>query len=253
MTVLLQFALLGLIQGLTEFLPVSSSGHLVLLSSFFGLQESLFVSILLHVATLLSIFVVMRKEILCLVRKPFSKESQKLLISTLVTFLIVLLIYDFAKNSYFESYVPFFFMITACLLILTDLLAPKNIQPRELTTKQSVIMGIAQGLAIFPGISRSGATICAGIFSKGDKEKVAKQSFLMSIPIILASLVMEIIELAGTGGNLAIPVVPMIASFIVAFVVGAFSLRFMIKLTCKIKFRYFAYYLIILSLISIFI
>lgn len=253
MIVVLQFALLGLIQGLTEFLPVSSSGHLVLFGSIFGLEESLFVSILLHVATLLSICVVMRREIWNLIRHPFSKEMKNLLISSLVTFLIVLLIYDFAKNSFFENYVPLFFMITACVLIATDLVASKKDCCNEIKTKQSVIMGIAQGLAIFPGISRSGATICAGIFSKGDKEKVAKHSFLMSVPVIIASLLMEIVEVAGANKALSIPVLPMIVSFIIAFVVGVLSLRFMIKLTCKIKFRYFAYYLMILSLISLFI
>jgi len=252
MSVFLQFAILGLLQALTEFLPVSSSGHLFLLSKYFNIEESLFISIILHIATLLSIFVVMRKELWTLIKHPFSKEMRNLVISSVATFLIVILFYDFVKSLSLENYVPFFFMLTACVLIVTDLFATKKAKTKELNKKQSLIMGIAQGIAVFPGLSRSGSTICAGVFAGANKEKVAKHSFLMSVPIILASLVMEIVELGKTG-IASVPIHPLILGFLVAFIVGIFSLRFMIKVTCKVRFRYFAYYLIFISLILLFV
>ena len=211
------------------------------------------VSILLHVATLLSVCVVMRKEILYLIKHPFSREMKNLIISTMISFFVVLLIYDFAKHSYIENYLPLFFMITACVLVITDLFVSKQKASCELNKKSSLIMGIAQGLAVFPGISRSGATICAGLLSNGEKEEVAKHSFLMSLPIILASLVMEFVELGCGGEFISIPVLPMIFAFILAFIVGVVSLKFMIKITCKVKFRYLALYLIALSIVSFFV
>ena len=251
MSVVMQFVVLGLLQGLTEFLPVSSSGHLVLFSEYFGIEETLFVSIILHVATLLSICFVMRKELWQIIKNPFSKEMRNLVISSIATFFMVLLLYDFAKSSYLDNYVPFFFMLTASVLILTDIFAPQKTNgSNELNKTQSLIMGVAQGIAVFPGLSRSGATICAGVFSGANKERVAKHSFLMSIPIILASLVMEMVDL-GEFGLLSVPILPLILGFVIAFLVGVLSLKFMIKLTCKVKFRYFAYYLIVLSIISL--
>ena len=247
--VYLSFIVLGLLQGLTEFLPISSSGHLVLFSRIFGISETLFVSIILHAATLLSICVVMRKELWKLIKNPFSKQTLHLIISTIFTLIIALCLYGVAKQSYLDNFVSFGFMITACLLILTDVFArQKN---KSLDKKQSAIMGIAQGLALFPGISRSGATICSGVLSGGNKEEVTKHSFLMSIPIILGSLLMEIIEFKGSVVDVSF--LPLLIGFIIAFVAGVLSLKFMLKLTNKIKFRYFAYYLILLSILSFFI
>lgn len=249
---ILYFIVLGLIQGFTEFLPVSSSGHILIFSRFFGIEESLLVSIVLHVATLLSIMVVMRKEIFNLIKKPFSKEMRKLLISTLVTFIIVLLLYDIAKQSYLENYVSFAFMLTAVILILTEIYNKKEIKLKEFTYKNSVIMGVAQGLAIFPGLSRSGFTICAGIISGGEKEKVSKFSFLMSVPVILGSLVAEMIDISSA--NIVFhDFWGLMIGFIVAFVVGIFALKFMIKITKKTRLLPFALYLIGFSIVTMFI
>ena len=252
MTTYIYFIVLGLLQGLTEFLPVSSSGHLVLFSYIFGIEDSLFVSIVLHLATLLSVCVVMHKDIWNLIRHPFSKEMRNLVISTLVTLLIVFLLYDVAKSTYSSSFLPLFFMITAVVLILTDIFSPKNAQT-EMSKKTSVFMGIAQGLAVFPGISRSGSTICAGMLARGDKKKVASHSFLMSLPIIVASMVKEIVDLCSLSCGLQVPTFPLILGAVVAFVVGVLTLKFMIKITCKVKFRYFGYYLIVLGIITLFI
>ena len=249
---ILQFAILGLIQGLTEFLPVSSSGHLVLFGSIFGTSETLFVSILLHVATLCSILVVMRKEVLYLLKNPFSKEARKLYISTIATFIVVLLIYNFAKNAYVEKYLPFFFISTAVILLISELFSKKR-KNRELSLKQALIIGVAQGFAIFPGLSRSGTTISVGMFVGGDRESVSKFSFLLSIPIILASMFMETIELVNSKVMVSQNMFGLIIGFLVSFTVGIISLKIMIKATSKIGFRYFAIYLIILSIILLII
>ena len=246
------FILLGLLQGLTEFLPVSSSGHILILSKLFGIGEPLFVGIVLHVATLLSIIVVMRKEILYLIKHPLSKEMRQLCLSTILTLIMIFLLYDIAKQSYFEAFVPFAFMLTAVILILTELLSKKERNLTGFSYKNSIIMGIAQGLAIFPGLSRSGTTICAGMICGGERKQVSKFSFLMSIPIIIGSMIMEIIDLSQTK-VIFNDYLGLVLGFVVAFIVGIFALKIMIKATSKIKLKYFAYYLIVLSIITLFI
>ena len=247
----LYFLILGLVQGITEFLPISSSGHLVLCSHLFGISDSLFVSIVLHFATLLSICVVMRKELLALIKRPFSKDMLGLVLSTIVSVVIVLLLYNFATSAFVNNFLPLSFMLTACILLITDLFYKKQPFKNKLEYKQHVAMGIAQGLAIFPGISRSGSTICAGILTGGNKDRVANQSFLMSIPIIFASMFVELIEVCNVGtGN--IQILPLSLGFVVAFISGVLALKFMLKIVNKFKFRYFAIYLFILSVLSFF-
>ena len=184
--------ILGIVQGLTEFLPISSSGHLVLLSEWFGISDSLFVSILLHLATFFSIVVVLRKEVFYFIRHPFSKETIRLAIATIPTCILALILMPLIDQSFEGIFLPFCFLISALLLMVTDLTTKRKSFPlqSQLTNKNAFLMGIGQGLAIFPGISRSGTTICAGILSGAPKEECAKFSFLMSLPIILLSMAM---------------------------------------------------------------
>ena len=250
MSIFLVLFFMGLVQGLTEFLPVSSSGHLVLLSNIFNVEESLFISILLHVATLLSICVVFYKDIFALLRHPFSKNTLMLVVATIPTCLIALVLMPFIKSSFGGSFLPVSFLITATILVITELFAKNT---KEFSYKTAIIMGIAQGFAVFPGISRSGATISAGLLSKGDKKECAKFSFLMSIPIILLSLIMEIYEGISGGINISYPISAIIISFIVAFLSGIFAIKFMMKLTEKGKLWWFSCYLLLLSLVTFFI
>ena len=250
MSIFLVLFFMGLVQGLTEFLPVSSSGHLVLLANIFNVEESLFISILLHVATLLSICVVFYKDIYALLRHPFSKNTLMLVVATIPTCLIALVLMPFIKSSFGGSFLPVSFLITAVLLVVTELFAKNK---KECSYKTAIIMGIAQGFAVFPGISRSGSTICAGILSGGDKKECAKFSFLMSIPIILLSLIMEIYEGISGGINISYPISAIIISFIVAFLSGIFAIKFMMKLTEKGKLWWFSCYLLLLSLVTFFI
>lgn len=245
--------ILGIVQGLTEFLPVSSSGHLVLLSQIFGIEDSLFVSIILHLATLLSVVVVLRKEVWQIVRHPFSGEGKKLIFATIPTCIIVLPIYPFVSASFEGDLLPLCFAISAVLLFSTEMFSRKRVafESGEVSNKQAIIMGAVQGLATLPGISRSGSTICAGVLANGDRKRVAKFSFLMSIPIIILSLLLEIYQFASTGAVLSVNVAGLVVGFLLAFVIGALSIRAMIKVTSSLNFKWFGGYLLALAIVTL--
>ena len=242
---------LGIIQGLTEFLPVSSSGHLVLFSKLFGIKESLFVSILLHGATLCSIIVCFAKDIWQMIRHPFSKQTISLALATLPTCVLALIFLPLVKKSFSGSLLPVCFALSAAILFLGEVLS-KNKQIK-LNNKTAISMGIAQGFAIFPGLSRSGTTISAGLLAGGDKKSVAKFSFLMSIPIIFVSLFAEMFEIVSTKQPIALPVWGLVVSFLSAFLIGIFAIKMMIKITQKANLKWFSVYLIFISIVSLFV
>ena len=249
---------LGLIQGLCEFLPISSSGHLVLLSNLFGIEDSLFVSIILHVATLLSICVVFHKEIYALIRHPFSSESMSIYIATIPTCIFALIFMSLIDSSFEGGFLPFAFLISALVLFAGEKLAKKDKYPwrsdeKTIDSKKAFLIGISQGLAIFPGISRSGMTISTGLMLGGDKSEVAKFSFLLSMPVILLSLIMEISKMVLFDYTISVSAIGISLSFAIAFLVGIFSIKAMLSLTQRAKFRYFSVYLIIIAIISFFI
>ena len=250
MNIFLAFLFLGLIQGLTEFLPVSSSGHLVLFSKIFHVEESLFLSILLHVATLLSIFVVFYKDIWQMIRHPLSKQTLFLVAATIPTCLIVLVLMPLVKASFMGGALPVCFVITGAILLFSGMLAPKK--KGNLDLKTVLFMGVAQGFAVFPGISRSGSTISAGLLCGKDKEEIAKFSFLMSIPVILLSLVMEVYDICALGQAVMVEFLPTALSFLTAFLIGIFAIKVMMKLTSKYSLKYFSYYLAAISVVSLF-
>ncbi len=238
---------LGLVQGLCEFLPISSSGHLVLLSRVFGVEDSLFVSIILHVATLLSLVVVMRKEIFYCIRHPFSKQSMSIVIATIFTCIVAIILMPFITASFEGAMLPVAFFASAVLLMLSQKLSK---QGGEINYKRAGIIGLAQGLAIFPGLSRSGTTIASGLLAGGDREECAKFSFLISLPIILGSLLLEIVKISTSGESISVNWVGLALSFIVAFIVGVLTIKYMLKLTQKLNFKYFAIYLILIVIVS---
>ena len=243
---------LGLVQGLSEFLPISSSGHLLLFGKIFGIEDSIFVSIFLHVATLLSIVVVFRKDIWKMICSPFSKETMTLCIATIPTCIIVVLLLPIVKKSFGGEYLYISFLISAILLFMVSRYSKRR-KGTGFTTKNALIMGVMQGFAVFPGISRSGATISAGILSGGDKEECAKFSFLMSLPIILLSMVGEIYDVCKGGQTFSVNIVGLILGFIVAFISGLLTIKFMMKLTKKANFAWFSVYLCVIAIISKFI
>ena len=248
------YFLLGLVQGLIEFLPVSSSGHLVLLNKIFGIEQNfVFLSVLLHVATLLAVVVVFRKQIWFLITHPFSKQTLMLVVATIPTVAIVLLFKSFFEQSFSGNLLPLCFSITASVLVLTSLFS-KQKKNKQMSYKSAVFMGISQGIAILPGISRSGATICTGLACGEDKKQTTEFSFLMSLPIIICSLFYEIYQSLSQGlplftGNIWL----VLMAFVVAFISGIFAIKFMLKIVQKGKYYYFSIYLYCLSVFSLFI
>ena len=249
------YIVLAFVQGLTEFLPVSSSGHLLLLSKLFGINNDfLLLSVILHVATLLSVIIVLKSEVKELIKHPFGDLSKKLILATIPTVVIVILFKSFFDNAFDGKYLPFCFMLTSVLIVLSEFICKKKTNlTKTITSKDSIIMGIAQGIAVLPGISRSGATICTGLICGKNREEVAHFSFLMSIPIILASLVLEVYEYVKVGQVLMISWYELLIGFIVAFITGLFAVKFMLKLIEKHSLMIFAVYLVIIAIISFFI
>ena len=244
---------LGALQGLTEFLPVSSSGHLVLFQNIFGIEtDFLFFSVLLHLATLFAVVLVLWKDIKHLVFHPFCKEAQMLYAATVPTVLIVLVFQGFFEGAFSGTFLPISFMITAILLFLTELLASKS--SGKMTFKTALFTGVAQGLAVLPGISRSGATICTSVLLGVDRKRASRFSFILSIPIILASMAYEILGALSSGEEvLSIPIIPTIFAFFAAFILGVISVKFMLNAFQKIKLWWFSIYLVILSVVSFFV
>ena len=243
---------LGLVQGLTEFLPVSSSGHLALFSRMFGLEETLFVSILLHMATLLSILVVFRKDVLKMICRPFSKETMLIVCATIPTAIIVLLFLPLLKMSFDGTFLAVCFLISGTMLLCAENLS-KDRQIGKIDAKTAIFMGFMQGVAAFPGISRSGSTLAAGLVQGKDKKETAKFSFVMSIPIIIASLIMEIFEVASGKIQICHPWWALVCAFVIAFVVGLFAIKFVVRMVEKTKLKWFACYLFAISAVALFV
>jgi len=243
---------LGFVQGICEFLPISSSGHLVLFSSLFGLKDSLFVGVVLHVATLLAVIVVYRKDLWRMIKNPLSNDVVNLAIATIFTCLFALIIMPLLKDSFDGIVLPITFLLSAIILFLAEKMC-KNKKSQRLSLKHSVAIGLAQGIALFPGLSRSGTTISTGILSGADKKECAKFSFLLSIPTILGSLLLEIIDFSKSGGQVNVDILGLLVASLVAFVVSLISIKFMIKLTEKTNFKWFALYLSIIAVVSLII
>ena len=263
MTVL-QGALLGLIQGLGEFLPVSSSGHLLLARILMGIDADSaamkMLDILLHVGTLIPVAVVFRREWIDMIRHPVRNKTLLLLI---VASLPTLLIYVAAKkliciNGY-EGFAIFdngwflgvSFLLTAVFLLLCDRIAARRSSrdSKEVGFFSAVVMGCFQGLGMLPGVSRSGSTILGGVSTGVNKEKAARFSFMMSAPAILGSLLMEGKDALEEGYFDEIALLPSLAGIAVAAVTGYAAIRFMLKVISRVPLSWFSLYLAVLGVV----
>jgi len=244
---ILKAILLGVVQGITEWLPVSSSGHLVILQEFLGISQPLFFDILLHVSTLIVIFIVFWRDInrifKDLVRWNLKSESGKIL-----KFIIIGSIPTAALAIFFHKFFVFAFSNLKAVsigLIFTSLLlflSQRTWKQRKVNFFQAILVGIAQGLALVPGVSRSGATISTGLICGMERKKVAKYSFLLVIPAIIGATIFEFDKVV-LGENFVSYLFGMIA----ALVVGYFSLKFLLKIIEKGKFYIFGYYCLVLG------
>ena len=251
------FLLLGIVQGLTEFLPVSSSGHLVLVDKIFGVESGnfLFLSVILHIATLLSVVIVFWKDIIGILKRPFSKDTLFFGVAFLCTCVVVFVFRSFLESAFGGQYLGVCFMATSILLMLTYFASQKqNIVYKQNSYKSSCIIGLVQGLAVLPGISRSGSTISAGVIMGLDPDYATSFSFILSIPIILASLVYEIYSCVTSGsvmfgGNAFY----LVMSFVVAFGFGLLAIKIMKKMAKTKKYYIFSIYLAILAIVVCFV
>ena len=250
---------LGIIQGLTEFLPVSSSGHLEIGKALLGdnsiPEESLMVTVVLHFATALSTIVVFRKDVAEIFRGLFSfkwnEETQfsvKIILS-MIPAVIVGLMYEEELEALFGgdlTFVGFMLLITSLLLWLADKAKDTG---KPVSYKDSIVIGVAQAIAILPGISRSGATISTSVLLGNDKGKAARFSFLMVVPLIFGKIAKDL--LSGDIANSTMDPMPLLAGFIAAFVAGFAACTWMIALVKKSKLSYFAIYCFIVGVIAI--
>jgi undecaprenyl-diphosphatase len=268
--------ILGALQGLTEFLPVSSSGHLVLLQRILGIREpALLFDTLVHGGTLAAVFVVLRRDIWRLLRRPLQPLTGFLITATIPAVIAALVFKDPIEGAFASGrWLGFAFLATACALALSEAAAKRPGEPRSLsrfarkTPKNpqvqqaprsamnwldALIVGVLQGIAIIPGVSRSGLTLAGAISRRLDREAAARFSFLLSIPAVLGALVFQLRDLAGAapeeGAAMGIAPPALIAGTAAAAVVGFFSVRFMLKLVRERSLWGFAAYTALLGLL----
>jgi len=260
--------ILGLVQGLAEFLPISSSGHLALLQQWFGIEEDkvLLFAVLLHVGTLISVFIVYWKDIweliveLCLTIKdiftgkglrieerPVRKLGVMIIVATVPTGIIGILFNDLFDSLY-TSVLPIGIglIITGFLLTFAEKMGSSKRGIKQMNYRNAIFIGIVQGIAICPGISRSGSTLFGSLVCNLNREFAVKYVFLISIPSILGSAVLEAPAALEAGFDMA-QLGPVLVGMIVAAVSGLVAIKTMIKVVSNKKLNYFSYYVWLLG------
>jgi len=255
----LEALVLGIIQGLTEFLPVSSSGHLEIAKSLFGVnpEESFYFTVAVHGATVLSTILVFWKEILSLLsgslRFKMNEETSytiKIIISMIPVGIAGLLLKDPIEKLFNGNlvFIGLMLLVTSVLLALAHFIKKRE---RSIGYKDAFIIGIAQAIAVIPGISRSGSTIATGLMIGNKKDEIARFSFLMVLVPVLGANLLEIlsgdINMNGTGLGIVL------IGFVSAFISGYFACRWMITLVKKSKLIWFSVYCALIGLLSIFL
>ena len=251
--------IIGIIQGFTEFLPISSSGHLEIGKALFGNeaigQESLFLTLVLHFATALSTMVVFKNEIreilnglLDIKINDHTQFSIKIIISMIPAILVGLFFQNqiealFSKNLVL---VGIMLLFTAMILFLADLASDTQ---KKVTFSNAFVLGIVQAIAILPGISRSGSTIASAVLLGIDRQKATRFSFLMVLPLIFGSMAKTIIDSEGIPQNSNITILAI--GFISAFISGIVACKWMITIVKKSQLRYFSYYCIFVGVITL--
>lgn len=281
-----QAIIMGIVQGLTEFLPVSSSGHLAIMKHLLGVNTDtgILFDVLLHFATLIAIFIVMYRDIIKLIveffmivkdvcinigrffgnlsaiqKKPYvvlaSTSYRKfvimLIISTIPTGILGILLKDLVEGVSTTLLIPGICLIsTGIILFLSDYLKDGNKKPKNANYGDAFAIGAAQGVATLPGLSRSGVTITAALLLGFERKFAVKYSFIMSMPAIIGAMIMELVDIGGTpvqGSEIAAYIIGMV----VAGAVGFFAIRIMLNIVTNRYFKYFSYYCLLVGAISI--
>lgn len=254
---------LGLLQGLTEYLPVSSSGHLAIGSALFGIEgeENLTFTIAVHVATVLSTLVVLWKEISWIFKGLFKfqdNEEARYVLNIIVSMIPIGIVGVFFKDTVEEIFGSGL-LIVGCMLLLTAVLLAfsyfaKPRQKEKIGMKDAFIIGLAQAVAVMPGLSRSGSTIATGLLLGNKKEKLAQFSFLMVIPPILGEALLDAVKAVHGGASAAvgdISLASLAVGFVAAFVAGCVACKWMLNIVKKGKLIYFAVYCAIVGAVTV--
>ena len=252
---------LGLIQGLTEYLPVSSSGHLAIGAHLFGIngEDNLTFTIMVHVATVLSTLVILWKEIDWIIKGLFKfqmNEETKYALNIVISMIPIGIVGVFFKDTVEEIFGSGLLIVGCMLLVTASLLTfsyfAKPRQKENISPLHAFIIGLGQALAVLPGLSRSGTTIATGLLLGDKKEKMAQFSFLMVIPPILGEALLDLLKgLKGEAALGGIDAFPMIVGFVAAFVSGCLACKWMINIVKKGKLVYFGIYCAIAGAVTI--
>lgn len=256
--------ILGLLQGFTEYLPVSSSGHLVIASNLFGIdgEENLTFTVAVHVATVLSTIVIFWPEILKLLMGLFKfelNEETKYIFNIIVSMIPVGIVGVFFKDTIEEVFGSGLMIVGIMLLVTASLLAfaywAKPRQKESISVIDAFVIGIAQAVAVMPGLSRSGSTIATGLLLGNKKESLAQFSFLMVIPPILGEALLDVLKAMKEGSeavSAGIEAMPLAVGFLAAFISGCIACKWMVSIVRNGKLIYFAAYCAIVGLIALF-
>ena len=254
--------ILGIIQGLTEYLPVSSSGHLAIGQALFGMNDgadNLMFTVAVHVATVLSTIVILWSEIDWIVRGLFKCElnaETKYALNIVVSMIPVGIVGLFFKDQVEEVFGSGLLVVGCCLLITAALLTfsyfAKPRQKEKISWRDALVIGIAQAVAVLPGVSRSGSTIATGLMLGNKKESLAQFSFLMVIPPILGEALLDVLKMVkGEDVMGGIEALPLVIGFVAAFLSGCLACKWMINIVKKGKLIYFGIYCAIVGVITI--
>lgn len=262
--------ILGLLQGLTEYLPVSSSGHLAIGASLFGLEgsDNLAFTVLVHVATVMSTIVILYAEIWKILKGLFVKgtpaqgcpawmnEDRQYVINIIISMIPVGIVGVFFKDTVEEVFgsglliVGIMLLLTAALLIFSYYAKPRTRE--NITWRDALIIGIAQACAVMPGLSRSGSTIATGLLLGNKKESLAQFSFLMVIPPILGEALLDVLKaVKGEETFGGIGTLPLVVGFLAAFISGCLACKWMISIVRKGKLVYFGIYCAIVGIVTL--
>lgn len=255
---ILQATVLGLVQGLAEFLPISSSGHLILARAIMGISDEaastgafMMLDVLLHAGTLLAVLAVFWKDWWDILKNPFKSKTLLLLfIASVPALLTVVLLGDIVDSFFTGWFLGVSFLITAVFMLIAEAVSRRQGKWAEHPGfKHAICMGIMQAIALLPGVSRSGSTLMGGVTSGLNRKSAAKFAFMMSAPAILGSLIFEGKDALEMGYFAELALVPTIVGVIVAAVSGYLAIRFMLRLINKVSLNWFALYVALLGLV----
>lgn len=234
--------LLGILQGLTEFLPISSSGHLTILQSILGIKDTpMLFSVLLHLSTLVAVCLCLKDEVLYILRHPFGRLTRLLVSATAPTVVIALLLKYLFPATFSGEHLGFCFIITSIFLLFSHFLPSFSRKFEDISHRDALVMGIFQGIATLPGISRSSSGILSGALCGLSRDSVARFSFLMSIPAILGALVLDLFTLDPSALS-ELPVMGVILGCLCAAVVGYGCVKWMMRLISRGRLLSFSIY-----------